>query len=230
MFQKAIILILILFTSVNIAPAQEKGKKKIKLSGYIKDMNGNPVTEAFFFVDGVAVNTSPDQEGHYKFKIKRTSRTIALLTVSLGSVEMLYEGQDTINFTFQSIQTPGQGNIQNLDAVVDIGYGKVRERDLNADVSSINPEKINKFKYSNIYDMIKGELPGVIVSGTSIRIQGISSINASNQPLFLVNGMETEAIGFIRPDDVKSISVIKGPAASIYGSRGANGVIDIKLK
>ena len=78
--------------------------------------------------------------------------------------------------------------------------------------------------------MIVGEVPGVIVSGTSIRIRGASSINASSEPLFIVDGAPTSSIGHISPRDVKSIDILKGSSAAIYGVRGANGVIVIKLK
>jgi TonB-dependent SusC/RagA subfamily outer membrane receptor len=230
MMKKIVILLIILVLPVQISSAQGKNKKRIMLSGYVKDVNGSPVTDAIFFVDDVKVNTSPKRDGHYKFRIRKTASKITLLTYTLGTVEMPYEGQDTINFTFQIEQSPGQNQIPGNIGVVDIGYGKVTEKDLNASVSSIIPDEINITRYTNIFEMIKGELPGIIVNGTSIRIQGISSINGSNQPLFLVNGMNTGSIDFIHPRDVESLSIIKGPAASIYGSRGANGVISITLK
>jgi TonB-dependent SusC/RagA subfamily outer membrane receptor len=77
--------------------------------------------------------------------------------------------------------------------------------------------------------MIRGEVPGVRVVGNTISIQGPSSMNSGTQPLLVVNGMVVETIDDIRPQSVKSIDILKGSAASIYGSRGANGVVLITL-
>jgi TonB-dependent SusC/RagA subfamily outer membrane receptor len=84
--------------------------------------------------------------------------------------------------------------------------------------------------HQNIYEMIRGEIPGVQVTGKSIMIQGPSSINLSTEPLIVVDGVPTASIDDISPQMVKSIEVLKGAAASIYGSRGANGVILINMR
>ncbi len=78
--------------------------------------------------------------------------------------------------------------------------------------------------------MIQGKCAGVIVRGNSIQIRGISSINLSTEPLLIVDGVEMKDVSGINPRDVKEIQVLKDAAASIYGSRGANGVILITLK
>jgi len=78
--------------------------------------------------------------------------------------------------------------------------------------------------------MIKGQIPGVDVSGSSIRIQGANSFMGSTEPLLVVDGMTVQSIEDISPREVKSIEVLKGSSAAIYGSRGANGVILITLK
>jgi TonB-dependent SusC/RagA subfamily outer membrane receptor len=77
--------------------------------------------------------------------------------------------------------------------------------------------------------MIRGRFPGVEVSGTSIKIMGSSSLNVSSEPTFVVDGVFVNDIGNISPQTVKSIEVLKGPAASVYGVKGANGVIVINL-
>ncbi|MGB8492241.1 MAG: TonB-dependent receptor plug domain-containing protein, partial [Bacteroidales bacterium] len=79
-------------------------------------------------------------------------------------------------------------------------------------------------------DMISGEVPGVQVIGTRILIRGISTITAGTDPLFVVDGVPATSIDYIQPQTVRSIEVLKGSAATIYGSRGANGVILINLK
>ncbi|HBC78610.1 MAG TPA: hypothetical protein DEO60_03050 [Bacteroidales bacterium] len=84
--------------------------------------------------------------------------------------------------------------------------------------------------YQDIYDMIRGRVAGVEVSGKSIRIRGSNSLNVSTEPLFVVDGVMVREIDDIAPETVKSIEVLKGPDASAYGVRGSNGVIVITRK
>lgn len=81
--------------------------------------------------------------------------------------------------------------------------------------------------YQDIYDMIRGRVAGVEVSGRSIKIRGTNSLNVSTEPLFVVDGVIVREIDDIAPETVKSIEVLKGPDASMYGTRGSNGVIII---
>jgi TonB-dependent SusC/RagA subfamily outer membrane receptor len=84
--------------------------------------------------------------------------------------------------------------------------------------------------YQDIYDMIRGRVAGVEVSGKSIKIRGTNSLNISTEPLFVVDGIVVREIDDIAPETVKSIEVLKGPDASAYGIRGSNGVIVITRK
>ena len=84
--------------------------------------------------------------------------------------------------------------------------------------------------YQDIYDMIRGRVAGVEVSGRSIKIRGTNSLNVSTEPLFVVDGVIVREIDDIAPETVKSIEVLKGPDAAVYGVRGSNGVIVITRK
>lgn len=81
--------------------------------------------------------------------------------------------------------------------------------------------------YTNIYDYLRGKVPGLIVEGTDVYIRGIGTFNASKTPMFIVDGVEVQSISNINPQDVDSVEVIKDASASIYGFRGANGVVKI---
>ncbi len=114
--------------------------------------------------------------------------------------------------------------------MVNIGYGKVKKKDLTTPTGQIDGREHKYDSYTNIYDMIRGEVPGVQVIGTQVLIRGTSSINSSNDPLLVVDGMSVSSIDNISPREVKSISVLKGSDAAIYGTRAAGGVILIDLK
>ena len=111
---------------------------------------------------------------------------------------------------------------------VNIGYGTVPRDQATTSVSTIKGD--DTVPYATIYEMIQGKCAGVVVSGNSVVIRGVGTINLSSQPLFIVDGVEVGDISHINPRDVKDISVLKDSSASIYGSRGANGVILITLK
>ena len=109
-------------------------------------------------------------------------------------------------------------------------HGGVRsETDLETNsVSHVDMK--NAETYLNIYEYLRGRVPGVEVVGTSIRIRGINSITGSNDPLILVDGMEFNDVSTLNPNEIESVDVLKDGTASIYGVRGSNGVILIKLK
>lgn len=111
-----------------------------------------------------------------------------------------------------------------------MGYGiKVSDEDNTGSISTLHPD--DKVPYRDIYEYLQGKVAGVQVQGKKISIRGISSINASTDPLFIVDGVTVEDISWINPRDVKSIDVLKdGPGCALYGSRGANGVIIITMK
>lgn len=118
---------------------------------------------------------------------------------------------------------------------VNIGYGETSRRDLTYAVSSVDVDDMERGAYTTIYDYLQGRVPGVQVIKTgvasaSVIIRGVNSINCSTEPLFVVDGVAVSDISNINPRDVKSIDVLKDASASIYGNRGANGVIVITTK
>ncbi len=81
--------------------------------------------------------------------------------------------------------------------------------------------------YTNIYDYLRGKVPGLIVEGTDVFIRGIGTFNGAKAPMFIVDGVEVQSIANVNPQDVESVEVIKDASASIYGFRAANGVVKI---
>ena len=122
----------------------------------------------------------------------------------------------------------GDEEIQNT------GYSKTSKRNSSESISTVNRDKSMDNSQITILDMLR-RVPGVAIGGgNSITIRGASSLTLSNEPLFVVDGVAVgvgyRSVSSMNPNDVKRISVLKGPSAGIYGSRGANGVIVIETK
>ena len=122
------------------------------------------------------------------------------------------------------------------DEAVEIGYGKVPKSKLTNSVSKVNIKEDEVSSYSTIYDYLRGRVAGLYVGPSSVggtpemRIRGTNSINMSNQPLIIVDGVEMTNISWINPRDVRNVEVLKDAGSSIYGVRGANGVIIITTR
>ena len=144
----------------------------------------------------------------------------------------------TVCFLLALIATPflsSCGSSHNVavpagDTAVEMGYGTVNKDDLTYSVSSLKPEENEITSYSNMYDYLRGRVPGVTVSpNNKIQIRGNNSINAGTEPLIIVDGSESD-LDAINPRDVYSVDVLKDASSSIYGVRGAGGVIIITTK
>jgi TonB-dependent starch-binding outer membrane protein SusC len=230
---KTKIFLLIVLVVFPVMLSGQKGPKKLTISGYVMDSNRKPVAGATIFVDYQRTNIISNKKGFYKIRVSPAAKKISVLTIT-NKVEEVEIGENTtINFLLKTAGVPAQPQVQNSadDETVNIGYGTVKKKDLITTVGKIDVKKKNYSSYRNIYDIIRaGGIPGVVVRGNSIQIQGPSSINFQGEPLFVVDGVISNSIENISPADVESIEVLKGSAASIYGSRGAAGVIMIYLK
>ena len=208
----------------------QKSGKKITITGFVTDGAGFAVSGAVIMVDGEKTGNVTDSRGFYKIKVKPEIKKIGVLTSTNGIIEEVTDGRNNINFTFkgtvpyQKIERSDPG-----DEPVDIGYESVKKKDVLVPVGKIDGTRSKYASYNTIYQMIRGEIPGVQVTGTSILIRSATSLNLSTEPLFLVDGVPVTTIDYVTPQMVKSIEVLNGSAASIYGSRGSNGVILINL-
>jgi TonB-dependent SusC/RagA subfamily outer membrane receptor len=212
-----LISVLILCSLFNSNAQAESGG--IAITGTITDKDNNPVKGASIFIDRVNTGIKTDNTGYYEVKVRPGSREIMAFTFNHGlSLENIYR-RNEIDLVLPKVPTAQEPAISKVKAE----KKAPRERGI---IDTQTPEFAS---YSNIYDMIRGRLPGVTVSGTQIRVSGSSSLNVNMQPLFVVNGIIVSSIAHIEPRTVKSIQVLKGPDASEYGMRGAGGVILITL-
>ena len=202
---------------------QDEGKnsdKLITITGKVMDQNNNPVSDAVFSVDNIKTNIKAKSNGSYKIKVSPSALTLDVYSQNFGSSSVAINGQTTINFVLK-----GQGGeIAKKSDTTNFGVAGQ-----SSNVS--RKPKVRKMNtYNDIYQMIRNELPGVTVSGRSITIQQGHSFFGSSTPLFVVNGVIVQTIDNINPVEVKSIGLLKGTAATIYGVNGSNGVITITLK
>lgn len=120
------------------------------------------------------------------------------------------------------------------DDSVYVGYGYIKRKNLTTSVSKVDVVDIQMKGYTSIGEYLKGRVPGLQVmkagSGYKYLIRGVSSINSPTDPLFIVDGVEVNDIDHINPSDVARVEVLKDASASIYGNRGACGVIIITTK
>jgi TonB-dependent SusC/RagA subfamily outer membrane receptor len=231
--KSTILLLSIFMITSSVSSFAQKSGKKYYITGQVLDINNKPVSGAMVLIDNKSSDVITDDKGKYKVKIKADAAIISILNLSSGLMNEVINGRTVINFKLNKVipqeETVKQENPD--DEVVNIGYGYARKKDLATSVGNINGQNNRYASYQNVYEMIQGEIPGVLVVGKKITIRGIATINGSSDPLVLVNSVEIDSntLDTIDPHLVKSINILKGTAAAIYGSRGANGVILITL-
>lgn len=207
--------------------------KKFFVTGIVTDANKNPVAGAMILVDSKYTSKVTDNKGSFKIKVKPDAELISVVTPDLGIGEAMIDGETLLNISLRAgVPAPQSGNKNEAgtEENVNIGYGSINKKNLTTPVNRLDVRDSRYASYTNMYELLKGAVPGVQVSGTRITIQGINSFNLSTEPLFIVDGMQVGSIADVQPIQVESVEVLKGAAAAIYGSRGANGVIMIKLK
>ena len=228
---------LMIFFVLAIA-AQSIGQSRT-VTGVLTDGASNdPLIGATITVQGTTIGTITDIDGSFSLDVPSNNSVLQISYVGYTPQEITVGNQT--NFTLAMAP-----DAKTLDEVIVVGYGTQKKRDVTAAISTLTAEHINAIPVASSVDAMKGQVAGVDVQATggrpgqnpSIQIRGRRSIGASNDPLYVIDGIpqtssEGEgAIFDINPQDIKSMEVLKDAAATaIYGSRGANGVILITTK
>jgi TonB-dependent SusC/RagA subfamily outer membrane receptor len=228
---KVKILLCILVAAISFTGSfGQKAGKKIKITGSVVDGTDASVANAIIMVDGEKTGYVTDRKGLYRIKVNSDNTKIGIFTFTNGIIEKAIDGRNVINFKFEgSVPDQKSEQIDRSEEAIDIGIGTVKRKGLTVPIDEIDGTKSKYASYNSIYDMIRGEVPGVYVTGTSIMIRSANSVTQSTEPLFIVDGVPVTTIDNIQPQMVRSIQILKGSAASIYGVRGSNGVIIINL-
>jgi TonB-dependent SusC/RagA subfamily outer membrane receptor len=224
-------LFLLLIISVLIVPNTDaqKSNRKFTVSGYVKDSNDKPIVGAMILLDNINTGKVTDKNGFYKLKVKPDNKILSVFTSYGASTSIPIEGHTVISFLLDKSSFL-QNEIQNKvepDVVLDTGYGVVKKDLSPLSIDKINVTEIDYSSFNNIYDLLRSKAPGIDVIGNKVYVRGTSSLIGGSDPLFIVDGCIMESIENIQPNIVKSIDVLKGSSASMYGVRGSNGVIII---
>ena len=217
------------------------GQVNVKVSGTVTDAkSGETLVGANVLELGTSNGTVTDINGHYEITLAGEDATLKFSFVGYQPVDIPVNGRTQINVRLQ----PGSV----LEEVVVVGYGTSQTKDLTGSVIAINEEDFQKGNVSTPEQLVMGKIAGVKINtnsglpggGSRIRIRGGSSLNASNDPLIVIDGVPIDntgiagsanALNLINPAEIESITVLKdASAAAIYGSRAANGVILITTK
>lgn len=184
----------------------QKSEEKL-LTIIVKDRNNNPVPGAIILLDNKRQKRWTNSKGIYKVKFNQTPKVISAFSPKIGIEKIKYKGEKKL-------------------------IVKIKEKnDSYVNVSNNKNKGINPIQYRDIYDYIRGQVPGLNIAGNNnITIRGYNSVNGSTTPLFILNDnqVDQDIFGNVVPTTIKSIEVLKGPECATYGARGANGVIIVK--
>ena len=213
----------------------------IDVKGTVKDNSGKPLQGVSVVVEGTTKGTMTNSSGEYELNAVDENATLIFSYIGYIVQNVAIRGRSTINVVLSE-------SSKGLNEVVVIGYGTARKSDLTGSVGSIKAAELQERPAASLNEALAGRVAGVQVntnSGrpggqTNIRIRGFSSINSSNNPLYVIDGVylptgtqtqNSNSIDYINPGDIASIEILKDASATaIYGARGANGVILITTK
>lgn len=203
------------------------------VSGKVTDSTGASLPGVTVIVKGSAKGTITDADGKYTLSNVPSNGILVFSFVGMKSTEITVGTKSTVDATLveESI---------GLDEVVAVGYGTVKKSDLTGSIGSVDAKLISATLVTDAAGAIQGKVAGVNItknvarpgSGFSINIRGMSSINNSNSPLYVIDGIPTSSgLTDLNPEDIEKIDILKDASATaIYGSRGANGVVIITTK
>jgi len=219
-----------------------------KLTGVVKDKESQPLVGAVLYYEDTNVSTVTDGQGRYSINAM-PGKTLVVSILGMKTQKVAIQKQTRLDIMMET-------DDMVLDDVVVIGYGTQNREDLTGSISSVKADEIKKSGDNTLMGALEGKVAGLSInaqsgepgSGYQIRIRGANSINASSEPLYIIDGVQmdlsstngtesdynssgSDPLAFLNPSDIQSIEVLKDASATaIYGARGANGVIIIATK
>ena len=233
-FKNAILIMALLCVS-GMAYAQNQ------ITGKVTSTANESLPGVTVLVKGTANGTTTDADGAYTLNVPTTSGTLVFSFIGYTTTEKSFTAPGTVNVSLAT-------DAKALEEVVVIGYGTQRKSDLTGAVTSVKEAQLQERPAASLNQALAGRMAGVQVNNnsgrpggrTTVRVRGFSSINSSNNPLYVVDGVMlpqgnqnqfSNSIDFINPNDIVSVEVLKDASSTaIYGARGANGVILITTR
>lgn len=203
------------------------------VKGTVTDEKGAPLPGVTILLKGAETGTTSDFDGNYEISVPDDDGILVFSYMGFTTREVEVGGQTQVNVVLRE-------DVSKLEEVVVIGYGAVKKEDLTGSVGSLGGEDIAATSIPDAAGALQGRVAGVNVeknvgkpgSGFQINIRGLSSIDNSNTPLYVVDGIPTgSGLADLNPNDIEKIDILKDASATaIYGSRGANGVVIVTTK
>lgn len=233
-------LLLLLVVAIAV-PQMAMAQDSRIVTGNVTDEAGLPLLGVTVLVPGTSTGTSTDIDGNFSVKVPVGATTLEFSYIGYSKLALPIQGE-----TMNVQMTP---DTQVMDEVVVIGYGSQKKDDLTGSITAVGEKDFNEGLISSPEQLINGKVAGVQIvsaggsptSGSTIRIRGGASLNASNDPLIVLDGVPMEVGGsvsgagnflsLINPNDIESMTILKDASSTaIYGSRASNGVIIITTK
>ena len=233
-------LLLLLVVAIAV-PQMAMAQDSRIVTGNVTDEAGLPLLGVTVLVPGTSTGTSTDIDGNFSVKVPAGATTLEFSYIGYSRLALPIQGE-----TMNVQMTP---DTQVMDEVVVIGYGSQKKDDLTGSITAVGEKDFNEGLISSPEQLINGKVAGVQIvsaggsptSGSTIRIRGGASLNASNDPLIVLDGVPMEVGGsvsgagnflsLINPNDIESMTILKDASSTaIYGSRASNGVIIITTK
>ena len=201
------------------------------VKGVVKDSNGEPLLGVNVLVKGTTIGAVTDIDGNFSFEAP-AGCTLVISYIGFESQEVKVKGNAPLNIILKE-------DSEALDEVVVVGYGVQKKSDVTGALSSVKGDDLTKLSISRTDQALQGQMAGVMVQNSvaapgespNIIIRGGNSLKGENAPLVVIDGVLGGDLSLIDPNDITSIEVLKDASStSIYGSRGANGVIMVTTK
>ena len=225
---------------IQLQPQQLSRSSLVKVSGTVRDEQGNPVIGATVVYKGANIGTFTDDQGRFTLEVPSKDVSLFISYIGFETQEVPLQGRTEVDIVLVAKPT-------YLDEVIVVGYGEVQKRDLIGSVDKIDSKKIQNLPVTSVDLALAGQSAGVQFrqgsgqpgAGAEILIRGVGSVSAGNQPLIVIdglpfgnyNGQTNNLLALLDPNDIESVSVIRDASGkAIYGSRAANGLILITTK
>ncbi|MCU7551160.1 TonB-dependent receptor [Chitinophagaceae bacterium LB-8] len=221
-------LLLMLIFLAGFTSAIAQGTQEVK--GTVTDSKGQPAVGITVTVKGTNKAVLTDQTGSFTIKASPTA------TLTFSAIN--FESREATAAAGKILAVVLNEKVAQLNEVVMVGYGRSSRKNLSSAVTSVKPEDLNRGAITDVGQLLQGKVPGLNISASgdpnrpsAVVLRGASTLNSSQSPFYVIDGVPGADISAIAPDDIASIDVLKDAAATaIYGNRAANGVIMVTTK